>query len=67
MNYIWQKKQRNLTTIRWNYWKGYFKRFADMKDPIGEESDHTEAHNTMEENNNEPLEDNEHGLYGIVD
>ena len=47
--------------------KWHFGRFADMKDPLDEENEETQAGNIVEEENNEVEDDDEHGLYDILD
>ena len=47
--------------------KTYIGRFADIKDPLEEESEQKETKKIVEEENGETLEDEEFGLRDIVD
>ena len=47
--------------------KTYIGRFANIKDPLEEESEQKETENIVEEDNDETLDDEEFGLRDIVD
>ena len=47
--------------------KTYIGKFVDIKDPLEEENEQKEAENSVEEDNDETLEDEEFGLRVIVD
>jgi len=42
--------------------KGHFRRFIDMKYPLEEDNEENQEENIVEKENNEAIENDEHGL-----
>ena len=68
MNHVWKKKAKEpQPPLHGMFGKTYIGRFTDIKNPLEDKNERTEAENIVEEDNDESLEDEEFGLHDIVD